>query len=64
MRTAVELLDSAVVNLQSDRAGESAPNYLMWLLAGLRSRMAPGLDLQPNTEQSMNFSHGSLLLLE
>ena len=37
---------------------------LMWLLAGLRSRMAPGLDLQLNTEHSLKFSHDSLLLLE
>ena len=37
---------------------------LMWLLAGFRSRMAPGLDLQLNTEHSMKFSHDSLLLLE
>ena len=36
----------------------------MWLLAGLRSRMAPGLDLQLNTEHSLKFSHDSLLLLE
>ena len=64
MRIAAELLASAVVNLQSDRAGESAYDYLMWLLAGLISRMGPGLDLQLNTEHSMKFSHDSLLLLE